>query len=55
MSMAYYVAASSGAHDIVSLGLAITIYIRCMYGKFGREITKYTVIYGSFTVLANLT
>ena len=22
------------------------IYIRCIYGIFGREITKYTVIYG---------
>jgi len=28
------------------LGLARTIYIRCKYGIFGREITKYTVIYG---------
>ena len=24
------------------------IYMRCMYGTFGREITKYTVIYGVF-------
>jgi len=32
----------------VSVGLARTIYIRCIYGVFGREITKYTVyIYGS--------
>ena len=30
------------------VGLAITIHIRCMYGKFGREITKYTVIYGEY-------
>jgi len=33
------------------LGLARTIYIRCIYGIFDREITKYTVIrvyiYGS--------
>jgi len=30
------------------LGLARTIYIRCIYGIFRREITKYTVcIYGS--------
>jgi len=28
------------------IGLARTIYIRCMYGVFSREITKYTVIYG---------
>jgi len=28
------------------VGLARTIYIRCIYGVFGREITKYTVIYG---------
>jgi len=26
------------------IGLAKTIYIRCIYGNFGREITKYTVI-----------
>jgi len=30
------------------LGLARTIYIRCTYGIFGREITKYTVIYGVY-------
>jgi hypothetical protein len=29
----------------VQLGLARTICIRCVYGIFGREITKYTVIY----------
>jgi len=29
----------------LSVGLARTIYIRCIYGVFGREITKYTVIY----------
>jgi hypothetical protein len=28
--------------------LARTIYIRCVYGIFGREITKYTVIYGAY-------
>jgi len=27
----------------LSIGLARTIYIRCMYGIFDREITKYTV------------
>ena len=26
--------------------MARTIYVRCIYGIFGREITKYTVIYG---------
>ena len=30
------------------LGLARTIYIRCIYGIFGREIIKYTVIYGVY-------
>jgi hypothetical protein len=30
------------------LGLARTIYIRCICGTFGREITKYTVIYGAY-------
>jgi len=30
------------------IGLAITIYIRCVYGISGREITKYTVIYGVY-------
>ena len=29
-------------------GMARTIYIRCIYGMFGREITKYTVIYGAY-------
>ena len=24
------------------------IYIRCIYGNLGREITKYTVIYGAY-------
>ena len=28
------------------LGLARTVYIRRVYGFYGREITKYTVIYG---------
>ena len=30
------------------LGLARTIYIRCVYGNFSREITKYSVIYGVY-------
>ena len=30
------------------VGLARTIYIRCTYGIFGREITKYTGIYGVY-------
>jgi hypothetical protein len=30
------------------IGLARTLYIRCIYGIFGREITKYTVIYGAY-------
>jgi hypothetical protein len=32
----------------MNIGLARTIYIRCIYGIFGREITKYTVIYGVY-------
>ena len=32
----------------VYIGLARTIYIRCTYGIFGREITEYTVIYGVY-------
>jgi hypothetical protein len=31
------------------VGLARTIYMRCIYGAFGREITKYTVIYIVYT------
>ena len=34
--------------DAIYLGLARTIYIRCIYGIFGREITEYTVIYGVY-------
>jgi len=30
------------------VGLARTIYIRCVYGIFGREFTTYTVIYGVY-------
>ena len=30
------------------VGLARTIYIRCIYGMYGRGITKYTVIYGAY-------
>jgi len=30
------------------VGLAKTIYIRCIYGILGRETTKYTVIYGVY-------
>jgi hypothetical protein len=32
----------------VGLGLAKTINIRCIYGIFGGEITKYTVMYGVY-------
>jgi len=32
----------------IYIGLARTIYIRCTYGIFGREIIKYTVIYGVY-------
>jgi hypothetical protein len=33
---------------ITHVGLARAIYIRCVYGIFGRKITKYTVIYGVY-------
>jgi hypothetical protein len=33
----------------LTTGLARTIYIRCIYGIFDREMTKYTVIYGVHT------
>jgi len=26
-----------------------TIFIRCTYGIYGREITRYTVVYGAYT------
>ena len=32
----------------LSLGLARTIHIQCIYGIFGRDITKITVIYGAY-------
>jgi len=31
----------------LQVGLARTIYIRCIYGVYGSEIIKYTVIYGA--------
>ena len=34
----------------VRVGLARTIYIQCIYGIFGREITTCTVIYNVYTV-----
>jgi hypothetical protein len=36
-----------GAHQVYG-------HIRCVCGIFGREITKYTVIYGVYVVLINL-
>ena len=35
-------------HRSVFIGLARTIYIRCIYGIFWMEITKYTIIYGAY-------
>ena len=29
------------------------MYIRCLFGIFGRDFTKYTVIYIIYVVLAN--
>ena len=39
---------SAYVHLGIYIGLARTIYIRCLYGTFGRKITKYTVIYGVY-------
>ena len=42
-----YVCASAFTKDKnPRVGLARTRYIRCLHGNNGREITKYTVIYG---------
>jgi len=30
---------------MIRVGPKTKIYIRCMYGIFGRDITKYTVLY----------
>jgi hypothetical protein len=35
--------------DHMCVGFARTIYIRCIYGISGREITTYTVKYGVYT------
>ena len=35
-------------YKVIYIGLARTIYIRCVYGIFGREITIHTVIYGVY-------
>ena len=32
----------------LSVGLARTMYIRCVYGIYGRKFTDYTVIYGVY-------
>jgi len=42
-------AAAAAAVFLLYLGLDRTIYIRCIYGIFVREITKYMVIYGVYT------
>ena len=38
----------NGNVQYTCIGLAKTIYIRCIHGIFGREITRYTVIYGVY-------
>jgi hypothetical protein len=43
----YVLSISLFAPPYTYVGLARTIYTRCMYCIFGREITKYTVIYGA--------
>ena len=40
-------------HSHIYIELARTIYIRYIYGNFGRKTIKYTVIYGVYMVLAN--
>jgi hypothetical protein len=35
----------------IYIGLARTIYVRFIYGIFGRDIIKYTVIYGAYIIL----
>ena len=44
----FYVNRACTPYVTVYLGLARTIYIRCIYAIFGGEITKYTVIYGVY-------
>jgi hypothetical protein len=36
------------AHVDTFVGLAQTIYIRCIHGDSSREITNYMVIYGAY-------
>jgi hypothetical protein len=45
-----YIHASALAHLCAykHVGLARTIYIRCLNGIFGREIINYTVMYGVY-------
>jgi hypothetical protein len=35
--------------NAILIGLARILNIRCIYDIFGRELTKYTVIYGAYT------
>jgi hypothetical protein len=32
----------------ICVGLARTVYTRCIHGIFGRELTKYTVVYSVY-------
>jgi len=41
-------ASCHGTLDSTRLGLDRTIYIWCIYGILGREITNYTVVYGVY-------
>jgi len=47
-SGAYYRTASSQPDCCKCVGLARTMYLRCVYGIFGWEITLNTVIYGVY-------
>jgi hypothetical protein len=48
VSMMVAAACLSAQHWCICVGLARTIYIRCVYGIFGREFTIYTVIYSVY-------
>jgi len=45
---AAFLLCTQNAPEIKCVGLASTIYLRCIYSVFGREITKDTVIYGIY-------
>jgi hypothetical protein len=40
----------SGMSSCIWSGLARTLHIGCIYGIFGRDITRYTVIYSVYII-----